>query len=220
MAELTLREIALHEAAHAVVAAAIGIQVESVTIAPTDDYRGRARFVPDDSWGPMALHGAAGERWMRGHLYSTLAGPLAEVFASGQGVDWDTTDSDPGTDLHAIIDYLLSDLAPGEDAGPAIRRTERGARLLLRRHWPRVQRLANALLAEQTLSGERLAAELEGLGAIGARHRFAEWDRLPAWALVTPADLEDAKKRVRELSRPGDGGLDDPAALLDAKLIV
>lgn len=61
------------------------------------------------------------------------------------------------------------------DLLPLFVRAERAAGLLLRRHWPRVERLAALLVQARRLEGEALSATLEGLGTrLGARQRWAE----------------------------------------------
>jgi hypothetical protein len=124
---------ALHEAAHAVVAAALGIRIDGAGIDPDESYC---------CVGPASL---------TDNLQIAFAGIESEIRVFGVA----NADQAAG-DLKMIEVWQRRHRLSGpfvEDFRPLVRR-------LLRRHWGQVERVADALLRRQRLSGAQIEALL------------------------------------------------------------
>jgi ATP-dependent Zn protease len=136
---------AYHEAGHAVVSWALGVQFDAVSIVPDNDTRGRVTcgnwFDPDDYDNADLV-----ER----HLVVTWAGPLAESIHTG-------TEMEPeGTDRDTLVDLALH--VAGPDTTGYLMALRQRTRDALRAHWEAVTAVATALLERQTLAAAEIAA--------------------------------------------------------------
>jgi hypothetical protein len=148
--------IAVHEAAHAVATLALGYPLHSVTVAVTPgafarglvSYAGVARGNPTaayDSHGScqQVLTASPADQAV---IY--LAGGIAE---GGAGASWEQTEQTTRADWEMV--QALAAAAP--DPQRFTDQASMRAGSLLRRHWPGVTALANALVKERTLSGDQ-----------------------------------------------------------------
>ena len=163
--DLRDRRAAYHEAGHAVIAWCFGRRIEHVTIVPSGDSGGHILYRTDRvfEWERPT------ETWLRVELLCTMAGPVAQnlelgenAWGVGSGIDPDVgvlkdSDADTAGDLLLRIDESREDI----ESGAASEKFEREVQHLLDEFWPEVQRVAEALLKERTLSQERLAELLD-----------------------------------------------------------
>jgi hypothetical protein len=163
--------VAYHEAGHAVVAHALGLPVESVTIKPSPE---------DDTLGSSAISAGAARREAERMAYDysavwrslvlTVAGPVAQALEASRKpfagpsprIDWN--DAQFGMDLMDAVDSCLSLGYPGEDGTvdttAVLYEAEAAACVLLRSRWGEVEDLAEHLLKAKTLSGDEVRAIL------------------------------------------------------------
>lgn len=158
-----IRRVAVHEAAHAVVAARLGLPVETCSIAP------------DDVGVLIGSH--PGER--EAVLIALLAGGVAECVAVGDADEL----SDVGTPVGVVAGRCGSDWADRLEAYRAISRgvplglpgrerereivetlarLEAAALRLIRSNWPAIERVADRLARDVELSAPELLALIEG----------------------------------------------------------
>jgi hypothetical protein len=165
---MTRDELALHEAAHAIIGTALGFSVESVTIHGTDTYEGMAAIgLPRQ----VEQYSEEYEMWHRAWAFAIIAGEVAVSISTRLLVDWESMEDIRGSDFYTLVDlaqYFGSGLG---DVGPGLERMERGARLLVYRHRERIGALTQALLTHTTLDANAVAASAQGLGRLGARQR-------------------------------------------------
>ena len=158
------RRAAYHEAGHAVIGWCFGRRVEHVTIVLSGETGGHVLYRTDRvfEWAQPT------DTWLRVELLVTIAGPeaqkmeLGETWEDGGGIDPDVgvlqgTDADTAGDLLLRMDESRADI----ESGAAYERFETEAVHLLDEFWPEVERVAEALLKERTLSQERLNELLE-----------------------------------------------------------
>jgi ATP-dependent Zn protease len=139
-----LRGTAYHEAGHAVADYISGRGVAHVTIIPKDnDYYG---LCTARDWPSRVL-----DTWqVEADVVSRLAGPEAEALLPSLSSELD------GEDLElAFLDVLLLTDEREEEALALLGRLVVRAKQLVADHWPAVEAVAAALLAEKELSGER-----------------------------------------------------------------
>jgi ATP-dependent Zn protease len=151
---------AIHEAGHAVIQRVIGMICGEVSIVPNyktmeGGYSTVAGpYVVLDAWERRGK--LRGEQWrsiMRGRIMGYMAGREAEIIAFGNhgGAD--------GDDLLQIT--LMADDANISEAD--LERLRPKARGLLRRHWKKVDAVADALLGRKTLSGAKVDAIIKNV---------------------------------------------------------
>ena len=152
---ISLQLVAVHEAGHCCVSLALGHHPLSATIERDGDSLGSysVRFVPRD-----------GADLARDRLLVVLAGPMAQVMYT-YGHDRDYTelvpDSCEGGDYQNVIQLVRILHPAGHAAAPAeildvVRDASHNVQTILRKPkvWRNVIRLAGALLADRSLSGE------------------------------------------------------------------
>ena len=169
------RYIAVHEAGHAVVAIALGMPVEKATIIPgrfehdrllwSKDGEPRTVNVAGKRYGGCVFLGSSGPRrgvWER-HALVTFAGPLAEISILGgtSEASWkihrrqalaSLRRTTPPKRIRAEWSFRdVAMMAWGEDVLAA-------ARNLVDQHRAQIERVADALIEHETLSGEAIAA--------------------------------------------------------------
>jgi len=161
--ENDIKATAYHEAGHAVVAHVCGRRFKSITIEPKDNTAGSVKFYdklavlriidgthPSD-W--LSLHKDEAERIVDRHIFSAMAGHIAQEMAFPGSVEpwqWEN-------DREDLLDILIaSDPDSGWD------RAKAEAEALLSSNWHLVERLAEALLSRRTLTGKEARAILLG----------------------------------------------------------
>lgn len=178
-AHADLSPIALHEAAHCVVARHLGFPIASATIVPGVDYGGRVVAPGVDPGAPlaeqialaeslcaqaMALRPGPGEPqddyapWeveARGRCLEILAGQEGERLATGEAL------LPADTDLHLAQLYAATICSSGVvEAFLQYARAE--ATAILRRHWLLVEAVAAALETRGTLTGSEIDEIISG----------------------------------------------------------
>jgi len=153
-----LIDTAYHEAGHAVIMAHHGWAIDNATIAPGDGYLGRVVYAKHrlqrvkrdlDILKFESVTLLIRER-IEIHIMVLFAGEIAAKHRKGQKrTQW------YGSDAY-LFDMLLS-LSGSEDEASAYGqwlylRTHG----LIRRHWPSIIRVADALLEKQTLTGDEV----------------------------------------------------------------
>lgn len=155
------REIAYHEAGHAVLARHFGLSVKMVSIAMTDDWSGVTRYAPGMSAERIQDDDTEAARLHKEHLVCVaLAGYMA-----GKRASPDASDDDGSPDRDKAIDLLFVLARPGHipDYEKHLRnRTD----CLLDSLWHRVKAVAQALLERETLSKKELLEVIEDANRI------------------------------------------------------
>ncbi len=201
-----LHPIAVHEAGHAVVARALGLKVQTVTIVENEAGGWRGACVGDDQPSQFVVeafariiaerYGAAREiaplginradsgagTFILGGIQQTifdLAGPVAERIAMGDGYDPAGSAFDHKNARSRAGAMCWSDAAT--DAFLVYAETE--ARALLTAHWCAVEALVAVLLAEKTLRGQNVIDNIitQALVARDRRDQRAEQQRMSSW---------------------------------------
>jgi ATP-dependent Zn protease len=140
---------AYHEAGHAVVAFFMRHRIEFATIKPTAEYQGLVKSKPR---GKLDLDSAtpAMRIKLEDVLIMLLAGDIAQRrFAPRSSRNWQTTE-----DRQTAADLALSICGTGESATAYIAWLTIRARDIVHGRWSLVERVANALLERETISGE------------------------------------------------------------------
>jgi len=156
------RQVAYHEAGHAVALLALGGALASVSIAGDARARGRVRSpsFPDPSVFPIPLPGEhATERTVEtphdAMVIALLAACQAEQIATGR-----CDSRAAGFDRAAAARHAAR--REGAHTAAYLDWAQQGASALIRRHWPAVEAVAQALLDQREVSGDqarRLVAE-------------------------------------------------------------
>jgi hypothetical protein len=147
-----IEHIAYHEAGHAVIAFRLGYEVKKVTIKP--NYRRRAlgnAKVTHRGWSPDVIR-------------IDLAGPLAEALVNpspfhemieaGSRGDWLET-------RRATRNFVALGFISGREKNAVIEELMHETRALVRRDQEAIARVAEALLARQTLTGDDIKRIVE-----------------------------------------------------------
>jgi ATP-dependent Zn protease len=147
-----LRQAAIHEAGHAVANRVVGMACGEASIVPDDDEMSAGVAIVEKpqlierAWKRVQPHG---ESVICGRIIGFMAGREAEIIAFGT-----THEIDDGNDRRQI--ELMAEQAGVSEAYLARLRTKVGP--LLRRHWYKVERVAESLLIRKTLSGPDIDA--------------------------------------------------------------
>lgn len=145
-----LRQAAIHEAGHAVANRVVGMACGEASIVPDDDEMSAGVAIVEKpqlierAWKRVQHHG---ESVMCGRIIGFMAGREAEIIAFGT-----TYEIDDGNDRRQI--ELMAEQAGVSEAYLARLRTKVGP--LLRRHWHKVEAVAEQLLVHKTLSGRKI----------------------------------------------------------------
>ena len=154
---------AYHEAGHAVVARAMGLIVESVTIDASSGHQGHTRLQPDDEL-------LSNVDLMRAHVVCTLSGVAGWAVAFGEmgrspGIDKLMRLAHEGapTDLVAAQRLLIEELGYDErDAPRAVTENLELALHVAGVLQRQIQNVGAALLATPTIQGDELERILKG----------------------------------------------------------
>lgn len=151
MSELDL--VAIHEAAHCVIATVVGVPVGKVTVEETEDTLGQCELSVDPT--------DSGET--RAYCLAVLAGGFAE--ARARGVKWDvfqhSADPSHGEDGDLeLFEHYLSVYArlTGVSAKRAEARIFQECEQLVSAHWSEITRLARILAQAETVLYPRYGA--------------------------------------------------------------
>jgi hypothetical protein len=164
------KALAYHEAGHAVVGYALGLEIEEVTIIPNETSLGQCRYRDWDAWFAATDLDAS--------LSVILAGAVAEELATGRpsgGTD----------DLNALL--LSRRRWSGDVAAERLALVRRRTAAFLEEHWPIVKSLAVTLRKERALDGPvamRALRRAFGTSRLPAAHPFG---LLPASSLLPSA---------------------------------
>jgi len=154
-----LKRTAYHEAGHAAVLLVYDLPFDSVTIKPTEDSTGGSRghiLKPN----PMMFEGGKRERnqIVRQYIVSAYAGFEAErCFDPNADEGLSEEDFSNAWNLPRDWDLPIKGCSyiGDEVYEQYLARQRQQARALVRKHWALVERLAQALLERETLSGEQ-----------------------------------------------------------------
>jgi hypothetical protein len=172
------RVTAAHEAAHAVVAEALGVRVEHVSIVPNEDSDGRIYFAHSST--PSAARVAA-----------TLAGGM--VRARHEHISSNAPSSvDREQAYEEALAVSLAATGSHGEANRVIEQAEKRAAELIEEHHDVISRVADALMERGELTGSELRSEM-------ARAVDAQ---TPSWFVGSVGDYE-AMQRTRELEKIG-----------------
>ena len=160
------RHTATHEAGHAVVARVLTLICGGANMVPDHEAGGAGYSVTAD---PLEC---AGEWIRRGKWRSDDATFHARIIAYMAGAEAGATRTGDGDDR-----YQIGLMAEQLDDGDPLKREARlraMTRMLVRRHRNRIERVADALLTERTLSAEKID-ELTGRSANDLRGVDMAW---------------------------------------------
>jgi ATP-dependent Zn protease len=158
----TASRTAIHEAGHAVIHRVLGMVCGEATVIPDDEEMTAGVAVVKDVW---TIYSAWEERGkfrrhqyrsiMLGRIMGYMAGAEAEIIAFG---------SDHGGDGDDFLQIAL--MANAADVSEvSIERLRLKVRGLLRRHWSKVETVADALMARKTLSVDEIDRLVDRDGA-------------------------------------------------------
>jgi len=145
---------AYHEAGHAVVAHALGLRVETVSVLEDEESLGRASiplpegFQPDDQ-------GEGSVDLMERQLTATLAGAAAQRMFTGEDADLG------GNDERGALSLLMSLGETSEEMSAVADAADGRAEAILREEWVAVEALAERLLEAGELTGYQAIASIE-----------------------------------------------------------
>jgi ATP-dependent Zn protease len=144
-----LRVTAIHEAAHAVVALRLGLVFDHVTTVPDDaaETDGALHWTELQSAGDLEIAATA-------DAVVLLAGPFAEARLTGGTLHEVLADDPAGEDREALATLGLDD-----DEFVA---ASREALELVELDWPAIERVADALLEQETLDFSQVEALVAG----------------------------------------------------------
>jgi ATP-dependent Zn protease len=142
---------AFHEAGHAVMAELCGQHVTEVEIVGDDEHAGSVRSLRFTEERPSehdpAIPTAPDER----RLLCTAAGMVAEALVSGRD-GWD----ERCEDLDAAVRLAMRVVDDCENVVPFLEIVREHTEELLRRNWPAVEALADALIERRRMTGEEV----------------------------------------------------------------
>jgi ATP-dependent Zn protease len=139
--------VAYHEAGHTVVAHSLGIGVERVSIVEDEDSLGISRSPLREGFDYYLDEDA--DEYLGKHLVVCQAGAVAEEILTGQLPELE------GNDREGTVEILIRISDPENNVAKHQESMDR-AREILRDNWPKVQRLAAALLKHRELSAEQV----------------------------------------------------------------
>lgn len=155
MEERTKELAAYHEAGHAVVAHALGVEVEGVSIVQDEGSSGHTTTPRPANVGSSNEEASAD---LEKHLITGVAGAASEELLTEELSEL------PGKDLAGVAKLLMA----LEDAGAPVQADSEEAldeaKSILRDNWGRVRALAEALLEREELDKEDILAVLEEPG--------------------------------------------------------
>jgi hypothetical protein len=195
-------EAAYHEAGHAVMALALGLPVQSVTIEPN---LGSAEGFEDRPYPKAELsreHDSA--TWRR--LLTTVAGPVAEVmflrptpYHEPVHIDWEVECPEVWADDRDVSLECCGALYRDSPA-EALQEAELASWCLLRARWPEVEELAERLQTEAVV---HLVSDdvLEAIGDRRALH--AALAEVASIAGMWCKEADDARDNPDEMERVG-----------------
>jgi ATP-dependent Zn protease len=144
-------QTAYHEAGHTVVAHALGIGIERVSIVEDEESVGIS--VSPLREGFDYYLDADADEYLGKHLVVCQAGAVAEEILTGELPELE------GNDREGAVEILFR-IADHEDSEAKGQESEDMARDILRDNWPKVRNLAEALLEHRELSGKEVEALL------------------------------------------------------------
>jgi hypothetical protein len=199
---------AYHEAGHAVVSWVVGLVMEGASIQPQESSLGRVSFAELEH---MELYKAGLYR----HLVSSYAGAKAVELRTGRPTAPDNPNTDPrveGSDWDAIVDLIRALAGPDESVQVALQeQADEEAQRILRKNWPGVEAVAQALLRDRSLDNADLSRILGKANCPRGEPAYDyELDQLAdrLWrlrlrygALVDKGHQEEARRVAEDLAR-------------------
>jgi ATP-dependent Zn protease len=155
-AEETLWRAAYHEAGHIVIGHMLGIEHSHVSIVSTGNVLGEARLARRLVW-PRGMRPR--RKFADKHAIMSYAGAAAERHRFGTITGSDIADRERATVLIARR-WTRSTAARDDRIEATARRLEVRANMLVCKHWGRIDRVAQALVAQRTLTANDLRAVL------------------------------------------------------------
>jgi hypothetical protein len=153
-----LRRTAIHEAGHAVIHRVVGMVCGEASITPNYEEMCAGFAIAADPWliydaweRRGKLRGFHYESILRGRIMGYMAGREAEIIAFGDHHGGDDNDI-------YQIDLMAEE---GDISLPYVERLRLKVGPLLRRHWRKVDCVANALLTHKTLSAAKIDALID-----------------------------------------------------------
>jgi hypothetical protein len=147
-----ISETAFHEAAHAVIAHHLGREVVSISVVPSTSSDGKALpaltvFAP---WPETLSKQIRGER----EIIISYAGGIAQERYTSDEIAADRAAESDRIQAIGEAKYLWPNV---EEASEQLRRLLDDTRWLVDRYWAEIERVANALLSRDTLTGAEFA---------------------------------------------------------------
>lgn len=159
---VALDAVAFHEAAHAVVAFVLGIELKSATIVPAADRARKVRHRSPLRGIKIEIDGSDHARaWAQPAIMICLAGPIAH----GRRRPQSRRESYGRGDVETAFDLAVQVCGSGEIATAILQSLLLETVTLVERHWKDIEAIAAALLEKATLTGSEIADVLQGLVA-------------------------------------------------------
>jgi len=150
------RQIAYHEAGHAVIGWRLRTRVRRASIRPENDgSAGHVLMVKfRKGWDPDLLDEYVVRRRLEPQIISLFAGVIAERRFTGRRHNW----TGAGYDLHEAAGLVLH--CVGGNPGPVFTKYSawlwETAKERVEGHWPQIEAVAAALLESETMTGQQI----------------------------------------------------------------
>lgn len=151
-----------HEAGHAVVAVVLGITIKQVSIAPNEESLGNCIHPDVCQFGYRGAYSR--RRIARDCIIVSYAGVEAEKIFDSKAEEWCSLE-DEGNAFNLSREFSVLPRGcrcVGDEAHlEFLAKLQSEARRLVRKHWPAVEALADALIQKQRVSGEEASRIIE-----------------------------------------------------------
>ena len=161
------RTLAVHEAAHAVVALAHKIGVRDVTIVPTKLFLEQMRRMQKSARIVKLAGEGSPSSSDREHLEGIIMSQLASVFAEMRVHGAECCSASTLQDEDEALEFTLCLADESADEDTLYCELQRRASIAVKKWWPQIEAVADALLEQRTLTGKDVSDLIARVGRDG-----------------------------------------------------